>query len=92
MPRRLDPPGTRSRTMGQENGKKVDKSQESWATPASGRHFPSVRAGKTGYFLISMTWRQVAKNMVDRWKICLSRQLLRFPHVHRDSSAFSPPN
>ena len=33
MPRRLDPPGTRSRTMGQENGKKVDKSQESWATP-----------------------------------------------------------
>ena len=36
MPRRLDPPGTRSRTMGQENGKKVDKSQESWATPTDG--------------------------------------------------------
>ncbi len=33
MPRRLGPPGTRSRTMGQENGKKVDKSQDSWATP-----------------------------------------------------------
>ncbi len=33
MPRRLDPPGTRSRTMGQENGKKVDRSQKSSATP-----------------------------------------------------------
>ncbi len=33
MPRRLDPSGARSRTLGQENGKKVDKRQKSSATP-----------------------------------------------------------
>ncbi len=33
MPWRVDPPGTRSRTKGQENGKKVDRSQKSSATP-----------------------------------------------------------
>ncbi len=33
MPQRVDPPGTRCRTIGQENGTKVDRSQKSSATP-----------------------------------------------------------